>query len=393
MPVAFCQELKPLISTVGGLCILLCGATSHAQDRDALDVQKARNEHVRSRRDLVAYPPDKFDLTGLPHYKPEQQVSGTIRMVGSNYVGDGHVGEYWEEGFRKFQPKVTFKYELKSPSAAIPALFLGVSDIGPSRRRTFEDLLAYERTMNTDPVEIVYATGSYDVPGWSPAFGIFVNKSNPLSKLTMKQLEGIFGAERTGAWEGTTWHPERARTADQNIRTWGQLGLTGEWKDKPIHVYGVNLRYHQAVRFEDDVLEGSSKWNSDLREYANYGKPDGTLAIGASLLMGDLAKDPYGIGYSEITFKNDGTKPLELAEKDGGPYVPLTLETVQDRTYPLHDQVYMYANRTPGKPLDPNVREYLRYILSYEGQEAVARDGKYLPLTNEVVEEMRKRID
>ncbi len=367
--------------------------TAVAQDRTALEVQKARNAHVLARRDLVAYPPNKFDLSGLPHYKPEQQVSGTLRMIGSNYVADGHVGEYWQQGFQKFQPDVRFKYDLKSPSAAIPGLYLGVSDLGPSRKETFEDLLAYQRMMNTDPVEVVYATGSYDVPGWSPAFGIFVNKDNPISKLTMKQLEGIFGAQRTGAWEGTTWHPERARTKAQNIRTWGQLGLTGKWADKPIHVYGVNLRYHQATVFEDEVLDGSGKWNPDLREYANYALPDGKLGIGAQLLMQDMSKDPYAIGYSEITFLNKGVKPLALQAKDGGPYIPLTLENVQNRTYPLHDQVYMYANHLPGKPMDPMVREYLRYILSYEGQMDVVRDGKYLPLTKEVVEEMRKKLN
>ncbi len=378
---------------LAAMAVGVTATTTYAQDRTALEVQKARNAHVLARRNLVAYPPNKFSLAALPHYKPEQQVSGTLRVVGSNYVASGHVGEYWQQGFLKFQPNVKFKYDLKTPSAAIPALYLGVSDVGPSRKETFEDLLAYERMMNTDPVEIVYATGSYNVPGWSPAFGIFVNKDNPILRLSMAQLEGIFGAQRTGAWEGTTWHTDRARSKRQNIRTWGQLGLIGKWADKPIHVYGVNLRYHQATVFEDEVLDGSGKWNPDLREYANYALPGGELAIGANLLMKDLAKDSYGIGYSEITFINNGVKALPLQVKNGGPYIPLTLENVQNRTYPLHDQVYMYANHLPSKPMDPLVREYLRYILSYEGQQDVVRDGKYLPLTREVVEEMRKRLN
>src|SRR5258708_3125959 len=370
---------------------LLVAGSVHAQERSALEVQKARNEHVQSRRDL-AYK-RKFDLEGLPHYKPGQQVSGTIRMYGSNYVADGHVGEYWEQDFGKFQPDVKFDYKLKTPSAAIFALFLGVSDLGPCRKQTFEDLLAYERTMNRDPLEIVYATGSYDVPGWSPAFGIFVNKKNSLAKLTLGQLERIFGAERTGAWEGTTWHPERARGAETNIRTWGQLGLTGEWKDKPIHVYGVNLRYHQSVRFEDQVMQGRGKWNPELREYANYGKGDGTLAIGAQMMVEDLSNDPYGIAYSEINFITSQTKVLALAAKEGGPYYDLTMDNVQKRVYPLHDEVYMYTNGAPGFPVDPKVREYLRYILSREGQEAVQRDGKYLPLTAEAAREQLKKLE
>lgn len=369
----------------------LAAAAAWSQDRNALDVQKARNEHVQQRRDLAYH--HTFNLDDLPQYKPQERISGTIRMVGSNYVADCHIGEYWEKGFRKYHPDIQFQYNLKTPSAALHALYLGVSDIGPCRKMTFEDLLAYERMMNTDPVEIVYATGSYDVPGWSPAFGIFVNKANPISKLTMKQLERIFGAERTGAWEGTTWHPERARGANENVRTWGQLGLTGEWKNKPIHVYGVNLRYHQATKFEDQVMSGSAKWNPELREYANFAKPDGTLSIGANQMMVDLAADPYGIAYSEITFLNDGTKALALAYDDRGPYVDLTIDNVRNRAYPLYDQVYMYANRLPGKLLDPKVREYFRYILSQEGQAEVVHDGKYLPLTAQLVREQLKKLE
>jgi phosphate transport system substrate-binding protein len=378
--------------TVTLAATLMIALPAIAQDREALDVQKARNAHVAGRRDLVDYPADKFDLSGLPSYKPQQQVSGVIRMTGSNYIADSHVGENWVAAFKKFQPGITFEFNLKTPSAAVYALFLNAGDVDPSRKMTFEDLLAYERATNADPVEIGFATGSYDVPGWSPAFGIFVNKANPISQLSVAQLEAIFGAERTGAWEGTSWHPERARTAAQNIRTWGQLGLTGEWANKPIHVYGVNLRYHQALRFEDQVMHGSAKWNPELLEYANYGKPDGTLAIGASMMVEDLAKDPYGICYSEINFTVDGTKTVALAPGDTKNYVPMTRENVQNRSYPLYDTVYLYANGSPEKPMDPKVKEFLRFVLSREGQEAIVKDGKYLPLTKEALDEQLKKL-
>src|ERR1035437_5964300 len=117
-----------------------------AQDRDALDVQKARNAHVAGRKNLVDYPPDTFSLSDLASYKPKQQVSGVIRMTGSNYIADSHVGEYWLAAFKKFQPGVTFEFNLKTPSSAVYALFLNAGDIDPSRKMTFEDLLAYERT-------------------------------------------------------------------------------------------------------------------------------------------------------------------------------------------------------------------------------------------------------
>src|SRR6202023_1892548 len=110
------------------------------------------------------------------------------------------------------------------------------------------------------------------------------------------------------------------------------------------------LRYHQAIRFEDQVMHGSAKWNPALLEYANYGKPDGTLAIGASMMVEDLAKDPYGICYSEVNFTVPGVKTLDLATGDSKNYVPLTRENIRNRTYPLYDTVYLYANGSAEHP-------------------------------------------
>jgi phosphate transport system substrate-binding protein len=255
----------------------------------------------------------------------------------------------------------------------------------------------FERYKDRAPIEIELATGSYDVPGWQPGYGIVVHRDNPLTQLTMKQLDGIFGAERTGGWEGTSWRPNFARGPEDNIRTWGQLGLTGEWADKPINVYGLNLRYHQATEISDLLLKGSDKWNERLRIYANYVSASGKLERG---LSEDLAKDRYGISYiAAPTVKLGGEesqpalKILKIAEKEGGPYVPYTLETLQDRTYPLYSRIYAYTDRVPGQPMDPKVLEFLRFVLSQEGQAEVMRDGKYLPLTAEVVNAQLKKLE
>src|SRR6202000_1526247 len=113
-----------------------------------------------------------------------------------------------------------------------------------------------------DPIEISMFTGAYDVPGWNEAQGVFVHADNPLKQLTLKQLDGIFGTLRDGGWVGTTWHTEYpySRGADENIRTWGQLGLTGEWKDKPIHPGGQNLRGHPTLPFFDVIVRGSDQF-------------------------------------------------------------------------------------------------------------------------------------
>jgi len=255
----------------------------------------------------------------------------------------------------------------------------------------------FERYKDHAPIEVEVATGSYDVPGWNPGFGIVVHKDNPLAQLTMKQLDGIFGAERAGGWEGTSWRPNWKRGPEENIRTWGRLGLTGEWADKPINVYGLNLRYHQATEISDMILQGSDKWNEHLHIYANYVSASGKLERG---LNEDLAKDRYGIAYiaaPTVNLGGQGAQPnlkaLAIAEKEGGPYVPYTLDTIQNRTYPLFDRIYAYADRAPGKPMNPAVLEFLRFVLSQEGQEQVMRDGKYLPLTAEVVNAQLKRLE
>jgi len=153
----------------------------------------------------------------------------------------------WQDAFTKFHPGVKFEWHMETTSAAVPSLVFGVSDMGIGRKVTFSELQLYERYKNRDPLEIDIATGSYDVPGWQPGYGVIVSKDNPLTHISMEQLDGIFGAERNGGWDGTSWHAEWARGPEKNIRTWGQLGLTGEWASKPIVPYGLNLRYHQAT--------------------------------------------------------------------------------------------------------------------------------------------------
>ena len=236
-------------------------------------------------------------------------------------------------------------------------------------------------------------TGSLNVPGWNYAVGIFVNSDNPISKLTLAQLDGIFGAERDGGYQGTTWNTEIARGADKDIRTWGQLGLTGKWASKPIHVYGDNLRYHIPRTFERLVFQGGDKWNEQLHEYANYKNPDGTNTLEAQEVLDGVAKDPVGIGYSTVAYPTPHTKVLPIAAKAGGPYVELNLDNVRNRSYPLADEVYFYFDRVPGKPIDPKVKEFVRYVLSREGQDAVQRDAKYLPLTSEIVKAQLRKLE
>ena len=355
-----------------------------------LALQAARAKFVIVKAKKVFYA-KRWDMSGLPSYHPAQQVSGTIQMWGSNYIEDSNLGKYWEEGFRKYQPGAHIAFHMKTTLAAVPALVFGVADIGVGRKITFAEQLLYERYTGGDPLTITAATGSYDVTGWQPGYGIVVSKDNPLTCLSMQQLDGIFGAVRTGGWEGTSWHPEWARGPQANIRTWGQLGLTGGWADQPINPYGLNLRYHQAAEMSDLILKGSDKWNERLRIYANYVAKSGALGRD---LKADLAADRHGIAWiAAPTYKlPPQLKVLAIAARTGGRCIPYTMETIHDRTYPLFSQIYMFANRGQDGSTKPLVREFLRYLVSRQGQEAVARDGKYLPLTAELARQQAQKI-
>ena len=134
-------------------------------------------------------------------------------------------------------------------------------------------------------------TGSFDVGGWENSITILVNGDNPLKGITMEQLDAVFGAERDGGWAGTNWRTDRARGPENNIRTWGQLDLTGEWADKPISPHGFSLRYNTATDFCDHVLKGSDKWNEKIHAYGNYMDPDGKRYVEADQITDSLGKD------------------------------------------------------------------------------------------------------
>jgi phosphate transport system substrate-binding protein len=353
--------------------------------RDALAVQRARGANGASKSADARFYTQAWDLTSIPHYVPERRVSGTLRLWGNDVFTRGRLLKYLEEGFRKYQPEVTLSFHLTSSAAALPALLTGVADIGIGRHIMFMEQLAFERTFGYDPLQIEALNGAYDVLGWNPAWVIVVNKDNPISRLTVKQLDDIFGAERNGGWVGTTWHPEFARGPKENIRTWGQLGLKGAWKNQPIQVFSMPLQYDPAATFCRLVIKGSDKWNEALVQYPQYARPDGSLSVGAQRLVQDIGQDPYAIGWSALGYLTPQTKAVAVAATADGPYIAPTIEFVQDRTYYFHNTNYFYINRAPGRPVDPKVKEFLRYVLSREGQEDVVRDGKILPLPADAV--------
>jgi phosphate transport system substrate-binding protein len=285
------------------------------------------------------------------------QAGGVIRVLGNYHMGT--LLNYWEEGFRKHHPEVRFEEKLLGTANAIAGLYLETADVALMGREIIPmESIAYRRVFRVDPLEIAVATASFNVPLETFAFAIFVNHDNPIDKLTMKQLQSIFGCN--------------------GARTWGELGLTGEWAARPIHLHGYETNSGLGYFFEQHALAGSHLWNCNLHEYANQYAPDGKLLANAGdLMVREVGQDPGAIAFCGFGHKTPQVKALALAASESGPFVELTKANVASRTYPLTRTVYFYVNSSAGT----NVREFLRYILSPDGQREVERQDIYLPLT------------
>ena len=333
-------------------------------------------------------------LDQLPPYTPTQEVSGIIRNNGSALAG---LLQAWEKGFQKHQPGIVFQDSLLSGDAAIGALEAGAADLAPNGREpVLTEYLSFAEVFGNDgPFQVTVATGAYKALGrtWAPV--IFVNKDNPLTHLTMKQLDQIFGAERTGGYSGYKWVETPARPASENIRTWGQLGLTGDWADKPIQTYGY-APTGMSNFFELTVFHGGTKWNPNLRQYVETSAKQATSHAGTTdQMMDDLSRDRYGIAWAGLAHAEGkpGVKALALSAGPDGPFLFCNEETVRNRTYPLSRSIFIQLDRPPGTPIAPKLKEFLLYILSREGQRAVAAEGEYLPLTPAELLSQRGRLE
>jgi len=340
-----------------------------------------------------------FDLSGLPAYQPAQKVSGTIRNFG---FGLGGVLKLWEEGFRSIQAGVTFEDKLPTSDAAIPALVTGVTDLAPDGGEpAITEALSFFEVYGYPPTDIIVASGAFDVEGKSNGPVIFVHKDNPITQVSMEQLDGIFGAERTAGMRGFQWTPADGRGADKDIRTWGQLGLTGEWAGKPIQTYG-HAPSGTTRFFQWKVMANGDKWNPNYREYVETGskmiadEDRATQRLGLRhMLQEELAKNRHGIAWTVMPQAKgiDGVKPIAVVPRGSDRAVTPSIESFQDRSYPMVRNIYIYLNRKPGTPVEPRLREFLRFILSREGQRIVADNASYLPLTGALVREQLRKLD
>jgi phosphate transport system substrate-binding protein len=293
----------------------------------------------------------------LPEYRPTSGISGNLGSVGSDTMNN--LMTLWGETFSRSYPNVRLQVEGKGSSTAPTALIEGTAQFGPmSRPMKPTEIDAFEKKYGYKPTEV---RTSHD------ALAIFVNRDNPLDKLTLAQADAVFSKTRR-------------RGAAQDITTWGQLGLTGEWANRPISLYGRNSASGTYGFFKEHTLN-----NGDFKDTVKE-QP------GSASVVQGVTSDRHGIGYSGIGYRTSGVKVVPLAEKDGATPSSGSYEDVVAGTYPLARYLYIYVNKAPGKPLDPLAREFLKLVLSRQGQEVVVKDG-YLPLTAAIASQELKKLE
>lgn len=311
-------------------------------------------------------------VPGLPTYHAQGALSGEIRSVGADTMES--LTKMWSEGFTKLYPDVHFSIEAKASGTAGPALVDGTSDIGPVAREMLpNEIEPFVKKYGYPPFAVRVAGGSYRTPGKTHAIAFLVNKENPINQLTYAQLDAIFSKTRK-------------RGDKTDVTTWGQLGLKGEWADKPIHLWGL-IRPNGIANFVQERVLAGGEYKDGINERTTVGSLPALDAIAQG-----IAADKYAIGYAGFSNVTPQVKALALAEKEGGPYFKGTFDEVVEQKYPLSRVIYIYVNRAPGKPLDPKVREFLRYVLSKEGQDAIVKEGIFLPLTAEIVKRELQKL-
>ena len=318
-------------------------------------------------------------LAELTAYASSHAVSGTIRVWGNPYIPE--LVQVWEEGFRHIHPEVTFQTTLKGTEAAMAGLYGGIADVVLIGREPYApEVEAFKQWYGYPPLGVKITSGSFATQHKTFALMVYVNKDNPLARMTLSELDAVFGAERR-------------RGAPADIREWGQLGLGGPWAHRPIHVYGYNFDTGMAGFFRLVVLKDSHRWNPQLKDFDNGHTPDGEVINAGNYILEAVAKDPDGIGFANVLFENDGVKKIALSQGPHGPWVEPTLENAWRRTYALTRYSTAFVNRPPGQPLAPAVKEFLRYILSRDGMAAVVRDKAFLPLNADTIRDELKALD
>ena len=284
----------------------------------------------------------------LPVYSKVSGISGNLSSVGSDTLAN--MMTFWAEEFKDQYPNINIQIQAAGSSTAPPALTEGTSQFGPmSRKMKSKEIEAFEKHYGYKPTPVRVAID---------ALAVFVNKDNPIEGLTIKQVDAIFSAtQKCGA--------------DKNATRWSDLGLTGGWADKDIQLFGRNSVSGTYGYFKKKAL-----CKGDYKNSVNE-QP------GSASVVQSVASSLNSIGYSGIGYKVAGVKAVPLAKK-AGQFVEASMDNAITGKYPLSRFLYVYVNKHPNKPLSPLQAEFLKMVLSQQGQSIVKKDG-YIPLPVKVI--------
>ncbi len=303
----------------------------------------------------VAGGPPKLD-PALQPYKAVSGVSGNLSSIGSDTLNN--LMTLWAEAFQKFYPNAKIQIEGKGSSTAPPALISGTAQLGPmSREMKGTEVDGFEKKYGYKPTPI---RTSVD------ALAVFVNKDNPITCMTIAQVDAVFSKSRR--------HGHK-----DDIRTWGQLGLTGEWAPRPISLYGRNSASGTYGFFKEHTLK-----NGDYKDQVKEQPGSASVVQGVTV-------ERFAMGYSGIGYATAGVRAVPLAAKDGAKCYEADADNSYAGSYPLSRFLYVYVNRAPGKPLEPLTREFLKLVVSKEGQEVVIKDG-YFPIPASIAREELNKV-
>jgi len=284
----------------------------------------------------------------LPAYEKTSGVSGTLSSVGSDTLAN--LMTLWAESFKKTYPNVNVQIQAAGSSTAPPALTENTSNLGPmSRLMKDKEIEEFENRFGYKPTAIAVAID---------ALAVFVNKDNPIEGLSIAQVDAIFSSTRTCR-------------GPEEIDTWGQLGLSGSWAAREIQLYGRN-----SVSGTYGYFKSKALCKGDFRNTVNE-QP------GSASVVQSTSTSINGIGYSGIGYTTSSVRAVPLTREEGKPFIAANPENAITGAYPLSRFLYVYVNKEPGKPLSPLTREFLKLVLSRQGQEVVVKDG-YIPLPAKV---------
>ena len=303
----------------------------------------------------LAVGPPKLD-PALPTYKAVSGISGNISSIGSDSLNN--LMTLWAESFNKFYPNAKIQIEGKGSSTAPPALISGTAQLGPmSRTMKGTEIDQFEKKYGYKPTPVRTAVD---------ALAVFVNKDNPIKCMTLPQVDAVFSKSRRAGYK-------------EDIKTWGQLGLTGEWATKPISLYGRNSASGTYGFFKEHSLK-----NGDYKDEVKEQPGSASVVQGATV-------DRFAIGYSGIGYATAGVRAVPLAEKEGSKCFEADPDNAYAGTYPLARFLYVYVNKAPGKSLEPLTREFVRLMMSKEGQDVVIKDG-YFPIPASIAKEELAKV-